>query len=56
MANGSLTKKHEKQIEFHAKRKLRHKIAKRYNDKVRHFANQHYGRDDRRHERGHSHC
>jgi hypothetical protein len=54
MADGSLTKKHEKQIEFRAKCKLRHEMAKRYNDKIRHFANQRYGRDDRRHERGHS--
>ena len=54
MADGSLTKKREKQIEFRAKCKLRHEMAKRYNDKIRHFANQRYGRDDRRHERGHS--
>jgi hypothetical protein len=55
MADGSLTKKGEKQIEFRAKRKLCHKMVKRYNDKICHFANQRYGRDDCRHERGHSH-
>jgi hypothetical protein len=43
MADGSLTKKRKKQIEFCAKRKLRHKMSKRYNDKICHLANQHYG-------------
>ena len=56
MADGSLTKKREKQIEFCAKRELRHKMAKHYNNKICHFANQRYGRDNRRHEHGHSHC
>ncbi len=56
MADGSLMNKQEKQIEFRAKRKLRHEMAKRYNDKIRHFANKRYGHDDCRHERGHSHC
>ncbi len=42
MANGSLMKKREKQIEFHAKCELHHEMAKRYNDKIRHFANQRY--------------
>ncbi len=55
MADGSLTKKREKQIEFCAKCKLRHKMAKRYNNKICHFVNQRYGRDNRLHERGHSH-
>jgi hypothetical protein len=55
MANGSLTKKREKQIEFRAKLELRHEMVKRYNDKICHFANQRYRRDDRRHKRGHSH-
>jgi hypothetical protein len=55
MADGSLTKKREKQIKFRAKRELRHEMAKRYNDKIRHFANQRYGHDDRCHECGHSH-
>ena len=31
-------------------------MAKRYNDKIGHFANKRYGHDDRRHERGHSNC
>ena len=55
MADGSLTKKREKQIEFRAKRELRHDMAKRYNDKIRHFANQRYGREERHKERGNSH-
>jgi hypothetical protein len=55
MADGSLTKKREKQIEFCAKRELRHEMAKRYNDKIRHFANRRYGREERHQERGHSH-
>ncbi len=38
MADGSLTKKREKQIEFRAKHELRHEMAKRYNDKIRHLA------------------
>jgi hypothetical protein len=42
MANGSLTKKREKQIEFCAKRELRHDMVKRYNDKIRHFVNRRY--------------
>ena len=54
-SHGLLTKKREKQIKFCAKRKLRHKITKRYNDKIRNLANQRYGRDDRRHERSYSH-
>jgi hypothetical protein len=56
MADGSLTKKREKKIEFRAKCEFCHKMAKRYNDKIRHFANKRYGHNDRRHERGHSHC
>jgi hypothetical protein len=55
VANGSLTKKREKQIEFCAKRELRHKMAERYNDKICHFANKRYGHNDRRQERGHTH-
>ncbi len=55
MANGSLTKKREKQIKFCAKHELHHKMAKRYNNKICHFANKCYGHNDRRHERGHSH-
>ena len=56
MADGSLTKKCEKQIKFCAKRKLCHEMAKRYNDKIRHFANKRYGHNDRGHKCGHSHC
>jgi hypothetical protein len=55
MADGSLTKKQEKQIEFRAKRKLCHEMAKGYNDKIRHLVNRRYGHDDCHHERGHSH-
>jgi hypothetical protein len=56
MADGSLMKKQEKQIKFRAKRELRHKMAKSYNDKIHHFGNKRYGHDDRRHKRGHLHC
>jgi hypothetical protein len=56
MADGLLTKKHEKQIEFCAKRELRHEMSKRYNNKIHHLANQRYGRDDHCHKCGHSHC
>jgi hypothetical protein len=38
MADGSLTKKREKQIEFRAKRELHHKMVKCYNNKIHHFA------------------
>jgi hypothetical protein len=55
MADGSLTKKQEKQIKFRAKRELRHKMAKHYNDKICHFANKRYGHDDCRHECGYLH-
>jgi hypothetical protein len=55
MANGSLTKKREKQIESRAKCELCHKMMKCYNDKICHFANQRYRRDNRRHKRGHLH-
>jgi hypothetical protein len=55
MADGSLTKKREKQIELCAKCELRHEMVKRYNDKICHFANQRYGHDDRRHKHGHLH-
>ncbi len=55
MAGSSLTKKQEKQIEFRAKRELRHEMAKRYSDKICHFANKRYGHDDCRRERGRSH-
>ncbi len=55
MADGSLTKKREKQIEFRAKRELRHEMVKRYNDKIRHFANRRYGCKDCSQESGHSH-
>ena len=48
VANGSLTKKHEKKIKFCSKRKLRHKMAKRYNDKIRNLANQRCGLRARR--------
>jgi hypothetical protein len=56
MADSLLTKKCEKQIEFCAKPELRHEMAKRYNNKIRNFANKCYGRNDHRHKRGHSHC
>ena len=56
VADGSLTKKREKQIKFRAKHELRHEMAKRYNDKICNFANQRYGCNDRHQERGHSHC
>jgi hypothetical protein len=55
VTDGSLMKKREKQIKFHAKRKFRHKMAKRYNNKIRNFANQRYGCNDCRHEHGHLH-
>ncbi len=55
MTDGSLTKKREKQIEFGAKRELHHEMVKRYNNKIRHFANRRFGREDRHQERGHSH-
>jgi hypothetical protein len=55
MADCSLTKKHEKQIKFRAKRELRHEMAKHYNNKICHFTNKRYGHNDRRHERGHLH-
>jgi hypothetical protein len=56
MAASSFTKKQEKQIEFRAKRELCNKMVKRYNDKIRYFANKRYGHNGRRHERGHLHC
>jgi hypothetical protein len=55
MADGSLTKKREKQIEIRVKRKLRHEMVKRYNDKICHLANRRYRHDNRHHECGHSH-
>ena len=51
-----LTKKSEKQIEFCAKRELRQKMVKRYNDKIRNLVNQRYRCDDRCHKRSYTHC
>ena len=45
MANGSLTKKCEKQIESRAKRKLCHEMSNHYSDKICHLANQCYRRE-----------
>ena len=56
VAGGLLTKKHEKQIKFCAKHELPHKMAKRYNDKIRNLVNQHYRHDNRRHEHSYTHC
>ncbi len=56
MVDSLLTKKREKQIKFCAKRELRHKMSKHYNNKIHHFVNQRYGRNNRRHKHGHPHC
>ena len=55
VADGSLTKKRGKQIKFCARRKLHHKMAKRYNDKIPNLANQRYRHDNHRYECSYSH-
>jgi hypothetical protein len=45
VADGSLAKKRECQIEQRVRRKMHHKLCKRYNEKVRHVMEQCYGSD-----------
>jgi hypothetical protein len=43
VADGSLAKKWEHQIEQRVRRNMRHELHKRYNEKVHHVTEQHYG-------------
>ena len=54
MADGSLTKKHVKQILFCAKHELRHKLAKCYKDRIHNLANHCYRCEDCSHERSYA--
>jgi hypothetical protein len=45
VADGSLAKKRECQIEQHIRRDMRHELCKRYDEKVRHVTEQRYGGD-----------
>jgi hypothetical protein len=52
VADGSLAKKHERQIEQGVRREMRHKLRKRYNEKVRLVAEQSHGGDGRHSRQG----
>ncbi len=45
VADGSLAKKRERQIEQRVRHEMRHKLCKRYNEKVRHVMEQRHGGD-----------
>jgi hypothetical protein len=46
VADGSLAKKRECQIEQCVRHKMRHELCKRYDEKVRHVTEQHHGGDN----------
>ncbi len=48
VADGSLAKKRECQIKQHVRRKMHHKLCKRYDEKVCHVMERCYGGDNRR--------
>jgi hypothetical protein len=52
VADGSLAKKREHQIEQGVRRKMRHKLRKRFNEKVRRVTEQRHRGDDRHSRRG----
>jgi hypothetical protein len=51
VADGSLAKKHERQIKQRVRCKMRHELCKWYDEKVRHVTEGRYGGDNRRNKR-----
>jgi hypothetical protein len=51
VADGSLHKKHKRQIEQHIRRDMRHELRKRFDEKVRHATEWRYGGDNHRNRR-----
>ena len=48
VADGSLAKKRKCQIKQRIRRDMHHELCKRYDEKVRHVTEQHYGGDNHR--------